>query len=299
MKKIAVLITCHNRKDKTISCLNHLQYACKSKLNKFEIAIYLTDDGSTDGTSDLIKVLFPEVLVLKGNGNLFWAGGMRNTWREAIKRKYDAYLLLNDDTNVSTNLFDEMRKVHEYSLANYGSGGIYIGSTKDPITKDRTYGGAVITNKFYSTYQRLEPNGTIQECDLGNANIMLVSHGVVDKIGILSDQYTHGIADYDYTLTAKKHNVPVLITENYCGECRNDHSDAYERFYELSIVGRVKFLYDPLGFAFSDQLKYMKRNFPYRLPFVLVSGWFKVLFPQIYLRLNNLRWEKKSFFPVF
>ena len=48
MKRIAVLITCFNRIDKTINCLDSL-YNSKS-IDDYLIDVYLVDDGSTDGT---------------------------------------------------------------------------------------------------------------------------------------------------------------------------------------------------------------------------------------------------------
>ena len=65
--KIAALLTCFNRKDKTITCLN-------SVLNIIPTChVYLVDDASTDGTSEAIKQNFPQVNIIQGNGNLFWS----------------------------------------------------------------------------------------------------------------------------------------------------------------------------------------------------------------------------------
>ena len=47
-KTIAVLLTCHNRKVKTISCLKSLYEATLPK--GFSLEIFLVDDGSVDGT---------------------------------------------------------------------------------------------------------------------------------------------------------------------------------------------------------------------------------------------------------
>lgn len=287
--KIAVLLTCHNRKDKTTSCLKHLFEAYETVQNNIKISVYLTDDGSSDGTSETVKEMYPEVIAFKGNGNLFWAGGMRSSWKEAIKFEYDGYLLLNDDTNVTEYLFREIFKAHEFSISKYGFGGIYIGSTKDIKTNESTYGGAIFTNRFLFKYELLTPQKNIQNCDLGNANIMFVSKDAYKKIGMLSNKYIHGVADYDYTLTAKKHNVPVLITPNYCGFCCKNDKNINKHLFEFKLKERIKYLYDPTGLAFNDNLIFMKSFFPYRLPFVFIAAWFKVLFPKIYISINNFR----------
>ena len=86
MEDIAILLTCHNRKDKTLKALAALQKAKESYSNPIRLSIYLTDDGSTDGTAKAIQQYFPNVIILHGDGNLFWAGGMINSWKEAIKK---------------------------------------------------------------------------------------------------------------------------------------------------------------------------------------------------------------------
>ena len=52
--KIAVLLTCYNRKDKTLACLKSL-----SK-NSSSVIVYITDDASTDGTSLAIRQYYSE-----------------------------------------------------------------------------------------------------------------------------------------------------------------------------------------------------------------------------------------------
>ena len=52
--KIAVLLACYNRKDKTLACLKSL-----SK-NSSSVIVYITDDASTDGTSLAIRQYYSE-----------------------------------------------------------------------------------------------------------------------------------------------------------------------------------------------------------------------------------------------
>lgn len=287
--KIAVLLTCFNRKEKTLNALENLMQAFNTVSKSINLKIYLTDDGSTDGTGDAVKEKYPEARVLQGNGNLFWAGGMRNSWREAIKKDYDAYLLLNDDTFVFSDVFSQLIEAHNYSKEKFGMGGIYLGSTKDIETGLLSYGGAKLTNKFLFKYEFVQPNGNFQSCDLGNANIMMVSNDVVSKIGILSEGYVHGVADYDYTLKAIDKNIPVLITKDYCGTCTDDHSDIYQVFPEKTFKERLALLKSPLALDFGSNFKLMKRHFPLRVPFVLLTAGFKLFLPNLYVKLSNLR----------
>ena len=94
--RTAVLITCHNRKPKTLACLTALFNQEPSP--DVTIDVYLVDDGSTDGTTEEVHQTYPQVKILQGDGSLFWNGGMRKAFAEALKQDYDYYLWLNDDT---------------------------------------------------------------------------------------------------------------------------------------------------------------------------------------------------------
>lgn len=285
MNKFAVLLTCFNRKEKTVKSLMAIKEAYNKIKGSWEMSIYLTDDKSTDGTAQAVLDDFPEVIILKGSGSLFWAGGMRNSWNAALKNKYDAYLLINDDTNVREDVFLNILKTDSYCLQKLGLKGIYVGTTIDSETQKVSYGGSVFTHRFLGKMERVPLNNEIpEECELGNANIMWVDSGVVEKIGILSEGYVHGMADYDYTMKAVRANIPTLIIPGISGECVNDHGEIYEKFAKLGFRERVRFLYNPVGLDFKSQLYHMKRHFPIRLPIFYLMGWFKVLFPNMYYK---------------
>lgn len=290
MQKIAVLLTCFNRKEKTISSLNSLYKAYENVSEEIILDVFLTDDGSTDGTSEAVKEKFPKTTILKGNGNLYWNGGMRHTWTAALDKGYDYFLLLNDDTTLYDNALKKLLEAQVYCVDKYGQQGIYIGSTQDPKTKKFTYGGSLLTHKFKFNYHALPPNGTYQQCDLGNANIMCVPKEVVAQIGILSDGYKHGIGDTDYTLKAVKKNIPCLVLPDYLGHCENEHKEVYEGFTEKTFIERWKYLNHPLGLAFKSTVLFMWRHFPTRVPFVVIAGFYKVFFPGLYIKsLRNNR----------
>ena len=56
MIEIAVLIACHNRKYKTVKCLQKLYSQNNTENIKFKV--FLVDDGSTDGTEHVMEIYF-------------------------------------------------------------------------------------------------------------------------------------------------------------------------------------------------------------------------------------------------
>jgi GT2 family glycosyltransferase len=66
--RIAVLLTAHNRKEKTLKCITNLYTAINYLDAEVSFDIYLTDDGSSDGTWEAIEFDFPAVNLIKGDG---------------------------------------------------------------------------------------------------------------------------------------------------------------------------------------------------------------------------------------
>jgi GT2 family glycosyltransferase len=253
--KLGVIMTCYNRRDTTLACLHALSQQTQS------FDVYLTDDGSSDGTSDVITVNYPEVKILKGNGNLFWVGGMRLAFTEAMKANYDYYLWLNDDTILEENVLAKLLQVHQ-DLKNRGySDSIVVGSTQDPITKQPTYGGAVKSKKWYSNkFEFLYPNEEIQECDTMYGNCVLISRSVAVKVGNIDAAFIHSLGDLDYGLRACRLGCSVWVAPGYVGTCtknsiRNSWADT-----NLPLLERLKKVIQVKGFPLKPWTIFCSRH---------------------------------------
>jgi len=281
MKKLAILITSYNRKDKTIACLDSFFNADMS--NKLSFNIYLVDDGSTDNTSLEVHKKYPKINIIKSKGNLFWAGGMRLAWKTALKSNhYDAFLLLNDDVRLMPDFFENIIKTHKYSLKKHGSSGIYVCSTINKNTGKVSYGGVKVKNNILTIdYKNIIPTDKPVNCDMANANILFVTKKVVDKIGILDDKFIHGEADYDYSLLAKENKIPVLLCPNIGGYCENDHGNNWAA-KGSTFSERLDYLYSPKGLAYKEHLYFIKRHYPFSLPYAFIMLWLKTIFPSIW-----------------
>lgn len=283
--KIAVLVTCFNRHLKTIECLDSLHIQMQGKEVGFDI--YLVDDSSPDKTGTLVKERFPEVKVLYGNGSLFWVGGMRLAWQDALKSDYIGYLLINDDVLMSKKILADLLATHQYSLKTYQKGGIYVGSTKDPLTNKLSYGGRTLLNKYTGKSILTEPDPAKPiNCDFAHANILLVMKNVVDQIGILNQRFTQRLADYDYTLKAKKNGFPLLVCPMYGGICEDDHGKNWLSS-EFTLTERIRYLKNPKHLAYEEYLLFMKWHFPYYMPIAFIKLWLKTLFPSIWNKLKS------------
>tara|TARA_R110002012_G_scaffold322037_1_gene554049 strand:- start:8717 stop:9607 length:891 start_codon:yes stop_codon:yes gene_type:complete len=288
--KIAVLLTCFNRKEKTLKCLENL--FSQNNIDKYGIHVFLTDDNSKDGTANAVKEKFPEVNILIGNGSLFWAGGMRNSWRAAINSdiEFDYYLLLNDDTVIFEDTLEKLVKSNQSMKLKNNKSNVTIGTTTDFISGKFTYGGF----KLYSPEKLKHTlvNSQTQElaCDFGCANIMLVPKEVSDTIGALADRFVHGIADFDYTLRAKKANFDVWVAPGVLGHCTYDQVRTWKSM-DSKLSDRIEFLYSPKGLEYKEYMYFLKTHFPKEVPAMFVKFWVKTLFPLVY---DKFKVERKE-----
>lgn len=232
----AVLLTCHNRRKKTIDCLSAL-FKCTLPANN-QMEIFLVNDGSTDGTEIAVKELFPSVNIIDGDGQLYWNRGMRLAWETAVKANdFDYFLWLNDDTILLENALNLMIS-HAVVFENKR---IIVGTTCSEVTGEFTYGGY----KFYN--DKLIPNGTWQDCDYFNGNIALIPNYVFKNVGFIDKRFSHSLGDFDYGMRARKLGFIHLSSSEYLGFCERHERAPLWRDNSLPIGKRFKHLYSPLG----------------------------------------------------
>lgn len=277
---IAVLLTTFNRKQKTLSCLQSLE---KQKLPEdTTLKIFLTDDGSTDGTADTVKSEYPNVNIYHGSGSLFWAGGMRNTWKQALLSKAEYYLLLNDDTLLKDTAISSLLKCSNFVQSKGSKPAICVGSTADDETGKISYGGRKLHDKnSWGEGSFVYSETEFVDCDVANANILLVPAVVVDELGILSENFTHGLADYDYTIKAKKAGYNLVVAPGFLGTCIDDHGNNWKSA-NTTLKERIAYLKSPKGLAYQEYLGFIKEHFPKSYPSAYFKLWLKTLFPSIW-----------------
>lgn len=237
ISSIAVIITCHNRKDHTLNCLSFLYKSIA--LSRHSIDVYIVDDRCIDGTAIAVKKDFKKVKIVNGNGNLFWNRGMNLAWKTARKNKdYDFYLWLNDDTQIK---IDALKKLLQTNLEK-GNKSIIVGSTCSFNEGNQvTYGG------WQHNKTLLMPQKIAIKCDYFNGNIVLIPKYVFHKVGFNDFRFRHSLGDFDYGLRASKLGISIYVAPGFLGKC-NLHSslsvwcDANKSFLE-----RWKSFRSPLG----------------------------------------------------
>ena len=246
------------------------------------LQVYLVDDGSTDGTREAIQNQCPSVKVIQGDGSLYWCGGMRLAWSEAMKGDYDHYLWLNDDIRLFPGALKTLLQSANEIRNREGCDGIIVGSTLDPASGNRSYGGLLQNKKS----RFIEPADHLQACDTMNGNIVLVPKGVALKVGILSSDFTHAIGDVDYGLRAKKQNISIWVAPGYHGTCKTNPGKQWT-MPQTSFRDRWRILHSPKGLPPKEYMVFLRRHKKFFWPIEMFKLYLRVVFPQIWISSNR------------
>lgn len=97
---VNVVVVCpvHNRRDLTLQCLETI-FASSLHDDDLTVGLHviIVDDDSTDGTAAAIHGRFPQVQIMRGDGNLYYTAGTNRGLAAALAHEPDFVLAINDD----------------------------------------------------------------------------------------------------------------------------------------------------------------------------------------------------------
>lgn len=202
-KKVYIIVLNWNGKEDTLDCLASLR---STDYENYQTV--LVDNGSEDDSVRAVKEKFPEVEVVETGKNLGFAGGNNVGIEYAMKAGADYVFLINNDTTVHPDYLKELVAVAE-SDPKIGAAGSKIYYHSEP---ERIWfaGGTVnwLCNKGEhiglnevdkGQYDEIKEVGYLTGCAL------LVKREVIEKIGVLEDDYFLYYEDTDFSL--RVHNA--------------------------------------------------------------------------------------------
>ena len=221
MTSLDVLITCHNRREKTLACLTSL--AAQSA--ELDLQVVLVDAGSTDGTREEVAERFPGVVLVEVEADVFWGQGMRVAGARA-RPDVDYHLWLNDDVVLSDSALAELLRWGRTDR-------IVVGKLEDDLGNP-TYGGLLARPRRRLSFRPAPVSETPLPVDTLNGNVVLVGRDVRAAIGtVRGDLFPHAFGDIDYGYTARGAGFEVLQAPGIVGECSHNPPPASRRLPTL------------------------------------------------------------------
>lgn len=212
--RVAAIVACHNRKNYTIQCLKTFF----DEEGEFELYAFLFDDGSSDGTAEVVTASFERARVLVGDGTAFWNRGMSIAFDAAIAVGFDYYVWLNDDVLLERGFLGRLLAAH-CCIEKPGTPAIVVGAVRSGDGKVIYGGQRIIKSSRTLTTYSLQPAEVPQSCDTFSGNCVLISADVVARVGNIDAHFFHNFGDFDYGLRAKSlgcHSWQIPGTVGYC-----------------------------------------------------------------------------------
>jgi GT2 family glycosyltransferase len=289
LSKIAVLITCHNRRQTTLACLAGL--FTQDLPSHVSLSTYLVDDGSTDRTSEAVSETYPEVKIISGDGSLYWNGGMRVAFEEALKSNYDYYLWLNDDTTLYPEAIAQLLTTYAGLTEAEKELAIVVGGTCDPEIGEATYGGLVRNSSWHPLkFRVVPPDGEVKRCDTMSGNCVLIPRVVTQTLGNLESAFIHSKGDWDYGLRLGKKGGAVWLAPQYIGTCQEHlpNTNCWDN-PDLTLRERVNMVLDPRCLPIGEWRLLLQRHAGVFWPFYWLSPYLRLFSRAAYFKLQKVK----------
>lgn len=244
MKKLKVVVTTpvHNRRELTLNCIRSFFQA---DLSGIEPHFIVVDDGSTDGTSEAVGKEFPEVELIRGDGNLWYTGGTNAGLKAAIRHDPDYVLAINDDTRFDPHFLQSMistAAAHPRSVV-----GAVLVNWDEPekifqvAPKWSVWWGG---NRHWCKQTVHTVPDRPWKVELIVGNCVLFPADAIREVGFMDEKRLPHAGDAEYTPRMRKAGWTLLIDPAVRVFCKPN--DVPERIRSLSFRSMVsKIIFDP------------------------------------------------------
>lgn len=209
MSTLSIVIPVRNRKDYTNTILSQIHQQILPK-NGNRIGVVVVDDGSTDGTQELVRRTFPQVHLIQGNGSLWWTGAIVQGMQYAIDRlATDYFVWLNDDISISEDFMFQLEDICNSPIS---KSAIIGGIVCDTIYPNWIVFSGMVNKQLIRSFDYFA-NQDIMEVDTLNGNMAIIPRTIVDKIGLPdAERFRHYGGDFEFIFRARKAGFKVLLS---------------------------------------------------------------------------------------
>lgn len=205
--KIGIVIVNYNGELFNEDCLNSI---FKSQYTNYEIII--VDNASNDNSVNILKNKYlKRIKLIELDENLGFSMANNIGINYAIDNRFDYVLLLNNDTIINDDMIITMVKASEYGKY-VVSPKIYYYDNKELIW---SAGGTIEWDKGITIQYGMDQKDsdvTDKKCEVNFATgcCMLIPTDIINKVGLLSDEYFLYYEDTDYCVRIYKAGYKII-----------------------------------------------------------------------------------------
>ena len=208
--RVAVVVLSWNGREDTLKCLGSLGGASYPHVD-----LIVVDNGSTDGSPDVIAAAHPEAALIRLDANHGFAGGMNVGIEGALARGAEHVMLLNNDTVVERGFLEPLVEALELDEA-------AAAACSQIVFLDRPdeiwYAGADLklrrghqgTHRGYRR-PRLDETVPPYRTDRACGGAMLIRSDAVADVGVFDESLFAYAEDTDWSLRAATMGRHVLV----------------------------------------------------------------------------------------
>ena len=197
MSNHAIIIPVHNRRDTTLACLRHLL----ATGDLARCSVIVVDDGSNDGTSEVVGAEFPEVEILRGDGQLWWTGAIALGMQRASAAGADAVCWLNDDCLPAPGTLEALFAEATVAQGQVVAPACYNADTNEPVPN-----AFVGRNRVPATVNRKGKADGLSGFCVALPRAVWTQIGLPDPV-----RFPHYFGDNAYTMGAARAGFPVVL----------------------------------------------------------------------------------------
>jgi len=224
MIDLSIILLNYKTKDLTLKAIETI-YA--SKIGSYRIEVILCDNASEDGIADAVKHVYPNVIFIQNGGNIGFSAGNN----PGIKRSKGRYvLLLNTDTEVHPETLSGMLSYMDNTpTAGASTCKLFLmDGTIDPAchrgipTPWRSICYMIGLSKIFPTSPLFSgyhlgylDRSTIHQVDVISGAFFLIRRKVIDKIGMLDEDYLMYGEDMDWCMRITDSGWKIMYNPKY------------------------------------------------------------------------------------
>ena len=197
-----ILLPIHNRRQLTKEFMK-----CLQKQTYQDFHLVLIDDGSTDGTADMVCNYLPDTTVIKGKGDWWWGGALHQGYKWIRKHAQDGkdfVLIINDDTSFEKDFLEKAVKFLQNKEKT-----LLLACTR-----------SIQTGKIYDTGTKIDwAHFTFRNANEGEEIDCLATRGLFVRVedflmigGFHPFLLPHYLSDYEWTIRAKRKGFRLITT---------------------------------------------------------------------------------------